>query len=1110
MNKYLVVFLFLIVFLQSSTQLFATHIMGGEITWECDGNGDYIFQLNFYRDCNGFEVNTNAENIRVWNHTSVTSISLPFQERIDISPTCTSVNGNTPILCGTGAQGGNGPGAVEKVIYRSAPVSLGGIPPEEGWVFTYENFSRSGNLSNIQNPLTYGMTIRAIMFAVPGAQPGECIDNSPKFLQDPYVVSCTGEEYVYNPHGEDSDMDSLVFRWAEPLNDFIGEAYAPPVFPEIVPFETGYSFTNPTPDQSFNANNVPAQLDTETGEMSFTSFTQGDFATKIQVDAYRQGQRIATVERETQLVVQTCSGTNNAPDIIPPFAGSTSFETTVLAGDLVNFDLIVNDADFLQDGSAQTVTIEASGIQYGTNFTDPSSGCEEGPCATLTQTPPVSNPSSATLSFQWQTSCDHLLDATGNALNEIAYVFVFKIQDDYCPIPKVRYETVTVRVQNSDVLPSPTIECIQADENNDLNITFTPISGTQSGFVAYELHQIGQGIVATSTDVSTSSFSVPNASLSEEEFTIATVSGCNGNTKRYSDTISNVFLDLNNPGNGTALLQWNQPKTPPANEYAAYFQIYKEFPAGNWQWLDSVPYGVTFYRDTITVCEAFISYRIELPTASCSFISNVDGDTYEDNIVPDIPVILQASVDTLTGNVEVSWAENSQSDTYGYVVYTRDVNGFLVEIDTVWGITNTTFIHEVDASQGPLDYSVAAFDSCFTEVTPPTYQTSAKGEIHTTNHLIGQVDVCNRDILLQWTGYVGYDVLSDYEIWGRKNDSVWMFFGQTNQTNWTTNIDFGDEYVFVVLAKDSSSNNQAFSNTTVVSFEEGGGPTYSDLSLVSVENGVIEILHRLSLDGGVERIELWKFNEQEESFIQIDSKNVGTTEEIEFTDTDVDIDRNSYSYKTRLIDTCNQVISESVVGNSILLEVVTDETEMTHTLFWNNYADFIGNLVGYKVYRGFSGNFSGQPIAELIPSKRTFTDSLLFNSDLHNGKVCYRVEAIESDNEFGDRKVSKSNEVCPVLPPLVFIPNAFTVGGGNPVFKPETSMHQIVNYDFAILDRFGRTIFETDQPEIGWDGRILQSNEVAREGMYVYRLSIRNGNGIEIVRHGHVTLLDYR
>src|SRR5690554_4032244 len=116
----------------------ATHGMGGEITWKCQGSGDYVFELKFYRDCNGFEVNTNFETLDVWNHPTLTTVRVDFISRIDISPSCTAASGHLPFQCGTGVSGGNGVGAVEEITYRSAPISIPGLPPNEGWNFTYQ------------------------------------------------------------------------------------------------------------------------------------------------------------------------------------------------------------------------------------------------------------------------------------------------------------------------------------------------------------------------------------------------------------------------------------------------------------------------------------------------------------------------------------------------------------------------------------------------------------------------------------------------------------------------------------------------------------------------------------------------------------------------------------------------------------------------------------------------------------------------------------------------------------------------------------------------------------------------------------------------------------
>lgn len=1102
-------FLMLFAVFMNCEKVAATHIMGAELTWKCQGDGDYIFELIFYRDCNGFEVNTTIETVRVWGHSELEDISLSFFERTDISPPCTPEGGSTALECGTGSGGGNGAGAVEKVVYRSNPITLSGVPPANGWVFTYENFSRNGSLTNVTNPLSYGLTIAAYMFPVPGATPGECIDNSPTFLQEPYIVSCTGDEYIYNPHAVDKDLDSLVFDWSKPLNDFPTGVFNPPVNPEPIPFEAGFAFDNPTPDATFAPGNQAAQIDNENGSITFTSNTQGNFATKIKVDAYRDGIRIARVERETQLIVLNCSGGNSAPIVTAPFAGGTSYEATIDAGDFITFDIESSDPENLQDGSPQSNIITASGLPFGNNFTDPTNGCEVGPCATLDATPPITGTQGAITSFSWQTSCDHLLDRNGNQLSEVPYTFVFKIQDDYCQVPKVRYETVTITLKNREMLPAIEIECITVDENDDVTINWSEALDPNGVFEGYEIHKIGTGAVGIVNDINSTSFTIPGDGVGKQDYSVAVLSGCEGKGKKYSDTVSNIYLELNNPGNGEALLNWSDPTNPALNYFGDYYHIYNEFPTGNWMLVDSVPYGQNTYRDTITICEGFINYRIELPTSKCHFLSNIEGDTFEDMIVPDIPTIYAADIDIFTGEVTLTWDENGQDDTYGYVVYTLDANGFLVELDTVWGIENTSYTHDPNTDDGPLEYSVAAFDSCFTDITPPTYQTSAKAPIHRTNFLEAYIDVCSRKILMNWTGYVGFQSIGDYEVRGRKNDGPWESFGTAVGSSFNMDIEFGESYVFSILATDEANGETSFSNIVSVDFVEAGGPTFSYLSVATVEDKGIEVVHRMSLDGGIERVELERFNRLDQSFEKIDELPA-TSEELIFFDENVEVNRRSYRYRTVMIDTCAQVLGISNLGETIFAKAITEDTPMTHTISWSPYREFVGNVIEYRVYRAVNGIFDQSPIKVTSPNVLSYTDSVANLVDEQDGKICYYIAAVEGFNEQGIRERSRSNIVCPVIEPLIYIPNAFSVGGLNPIFKPETRMHQIEKYNFAVFDRFGRTIFETNDPEEGWDGRLRESNEVAREGVYVYRLSLRNGNGIEVLKHGHVTLLNYK
>lgn len=1085
----------------------ATHGMGGEITWQCQGNGDYVFELKFYRDCNGFEVNTNSVVIDVWGHATLTSIQVDFVSRVDISPMCTPAAGNQPFDCGTGVSGGNGIGAVEEITYRSAPITIPGIPPSGGWHFTYQDFSRSGALTNIQNPTSYGITLSAAMYQIPGAT-GGCIDNSPTFLQSPHIVSCAGDPYDYNPNGVDVDLDSLHFSWGKPLDYFPSGIYTPPTSPAPVLFEPGFSHDNPTPDAAFNPNNEAATINPENGRIQFRSYTQGNFATKIVVDAFRNGVKIATVEREIQLIVSSCSGTNNVPTITPPFAANTSFETSIFAGDAINFDIIASDLDLLQDGTPQSVTISSSGLMYGTGYADANNGCITTPCATL-NTPSVTSTNNATMQFNWQTSCDHLIGATGQALDVVPYIFVFKIQDDYCPIPKVQYATVTINVLNKDVLPGPEITCITGNAAGDIVINWNPITDPYGVFTGYQIHGVNGGHYATAGNINSNSFTLNGGVGGTDQFFISTMSGCNGNTARNSDTLSNIFLDLNNPGNGEAILQWNDPHPTQHSTFNDYYHIYKEFPAGTWTLIDSVPYNTTSYYDTITVCSEFISYQIVLETDQCNFTSNIEGDVFEDKIVPDIPVISNVDIDTLTGDITINWSENSQEDTYGYVIYQTDQNGNLVEIDTVWGKPNTSYTHSENHENGPFEYSIAAFDSCYTSNVPPTHQTSAKATPHTTNFLSSSIDICNRQVNYSWTGYIGFTNNANHILFVRVNGGPWQQVGQTTNNNINFNINAGDEIIAVVQTI-SNDGVSSFSNVNHLTFTADQSPDISYLSVATVEDNRIAVRYQISHGEGAEIVKLERFNNRTQAFEVIDSKPVNNLNEITFIDTDVEVNKRSYLYRAEVIDTCNQSFGYSNIGQTIHLSVTTKQETEAHVLQWTPYAAFLGNLLSYKVYRSIDGQFDPTPIAVLPYNIRTYTDSVGIIGNNDDGKTCYLVVAEEGPNQYGLEELSYSNKACGVISPTIYIPNAFSVGGHNPVFKPETRQRQIENYLFEIYDRYGRVIFSTEDPNEGWNGQLKGQTRIAREGVYVYRLSLRDGNGVEIIRHGHVTLLDYR
>ena len=123
----------------------ATHIMGGEITWECDPNGNYLFTLKVYRDCNGIPQDYLFPKSWIYqNYTSSpNTITCSFVSQTDISPPCGFPCSN-PIE-----------GSAEEFIYISGPVTLNGTPPANGWIFTWGDCCRNTAIDNLAEPRWY-------------------------------------------------------------------------------------------------------------------------------------------------------------------------------------------------------------------------------------------------------------------------------------------------------------------------------------------------------------------------------------------------------------------------------------------------------------------------------------------------------------------------------------------------------------------------------------------------------------------------------------------------------------------------------------------------------------------------------------------------------------------------------------------------------------------------------------------------------------------------------------------------------------------------------------------------------------------------------------------
>ena len=141
-----------------------------------------------------------------------------------------------------------------------------------------------------------------------------------------------------------------------------------------------------------------------------------------------------------------------------------------------------------------------------------------------------------------------------------------------------------------------------------------------------------------------------------------------------------------------------------------------------------------------------------------------------------------------------------------------------------------------------------------------------------------------------------------------------------------------------------------------------------------------------------------------------------------------------------------------------------------------------------------------------LPSGQTFnTESIDYNF-LEPGNYEFELWV---ENEYGCTDSILINiPVDPVI--LIHVPNAFTPDGDgvNEVFVPVLNDIEVNDYRFEIYNRWGEVIFASETPGEGWNGNVKGGEHFAMDGVYTYRLVLRETRLLEERElFGHVTLI---
>lgn len=280
--------IFSLLFLSTTLDVHATHIIGGNITYTCTGGNNYIVDITLYRDCNPGNA-TFQDNATLDIFNGVTNASYSSYTEMHGGETLVDLTSNDPCvelptdLC------------IAKVTH-SFVVNL---PPSlDGYILNYQVCCFASTVQNIVNPTSFGLNISATIPAAGGGNPS-CFSN-PVFNQDPLLALC-----LYDELDEDFGATLPV---ADPTLTLIHSLYTPDqsgaTNPPFTPLQwtAGYDALNPVESS-------PAiQINPNTGELTGTITELGYFMFGIIVHVVNaSGDTIAEVSRPFRYLVSDCN-----------------------------------------------------------------------------------------------------------------------------------------------------------------------------------------------------------------------------------------------------------------------------------------------------------------------------------------------------------------------------------------------------------------------------------------------------------------------------------------------------------------------------------------------------------------------------------------------------------------------------------------------------------------------------------------------------------------------------------------------------------------------------------------------------------------------------------
>ncbi len=295
----------------TSVSMKASHIMGGDLSYECLGGNNYRVTLHLYLNCNSQSMDdfSDPAPITIYrgfgiNSDLIDNIYVPLSNDIEIPPPDDPCLVLPPDIC------------VKEGLYVfevELPVS------PETYTVVYQRCCRNAAVTNIIEPNRKGASFA--MEILPAAQ--LACNNSPVFNDFPPIVICANEPLEFDHGATDAEGDQLVYEMCAPLegagvvgafepgdptscDGFRPDPSCPPPYDDIAFTLPTYTPLNPM------GGNPQIVIDPNTGLITGTPVIMGQFVVGICVKEFRNGELLSVTRRDFQFNVAFCQPTIRA------------------------------------------------------------------------------------------------------------------------------------------------------------------------------------------------------------------------------------------------------------------------------------------------------------------------------------------------------------------------------------------------------------------------------------------------------------------------------------------------------------------------------------------------------------------------------------------------------------------------------------------------------------------------------------------------------------------------------------------------------------------------------------------------------------------------------